>query len=404
MSNYRRTRTLVTGSLLVVACRNDDVPEHEPTLATVTSDDDGGAEGDGGDDDADETADDGEPPQCWPEHSPADPSLYQCVGFGMGDLQWEEYVVSWKDASLADPVTIEFPPPQHDDPNVQACCEADANTPGVAVGCIEDCARAACNLALERLQAKLAAPPNLCVGTCLDRFEDTLTTWISFLEANYDECLRVARGEAASLQLPDPASASDPIPTGAGRQGELTLACTIDATQPPYDTEQVCETSPNGAMMAAWEAWSCPWLSGEVEIDGPLGSEWAPLTGRVTFRRGTCASDPCWLAIDGLELEATIPTDHAAEHVTASLAYQGFGRHDAATGDGTIARGMLGLDVVMGASSSTPLAFTIANSDATLLELGAGTFAIVDAWFAWDDGSSATIRADATGCSCTSCT
>lgn len=305
--NPEHTSTLAIGVILAAACQNNDVPEHEPTLVTVTSGDDDGAdtgpEGNGG---ADETTA-GPTPQCWPDHSPADPSLYQCVGVGMGDLQWEEYALSWKAASLADPVVIVFPPQQREDPNVQACCEADAEAPAVIIGCVEDCARAACNLALERLQGKLADPPGLCGGACLDRFEDTITTWISFIEANYDECLRVARGGGQLAEAARSRERERPRSHRCGPPGELTLACTMDATQLPWETEHTCETGPNGATMAAWERWSCSSLQGAVELDGPL-------------------------------------------------------------------------------------------------EIGAGTFEIVDAYVAWSDGSSMMISTDAASCVCTSCT
>lgn len=413
--NLEERTTYAIGVILAAACHSNDVPEHEPTLVTVTSGDDDGADANPeSNEGADETTA-GPTAQCWPNHSPDDPALYQCIGIGMGDLHWEEYALSWKAASLAEPVVIEFPPQQPDEPNVQACCESDAVTPAVTIGCIEDCARAACNVALERLAAKLAAPPDLCSGACLDRFADTLTTWISFIEANYDDCLQVARGEAGLLKLPDPASASDLVPTGAGRLAELTLACTMDAAQLPYETDATCETSPNEPSAVTWEDWSCPEILGEVEIGGTLGTEWAPVTGSATLRRGICSTaEPCWFAIERLELEATSPSrpEHGDVHTTASLAYQGFGRYDDATDVGTIATGMLGLDVTMtdGERPELPtrtaappaFSFAIANSDTALVDLGDGTLQIVDAWFAWDE-LEVTLTTDVARCSCTSC-
>lgn len=398
--------TLVAFGALGTACQNNDVPENEPTLVTATGDDDGSNTDGSADDGLDETADTGPPaPMCWPDHDPADAALFQCVGRGVGDLHWEQYALSWSAASLQDPVTIEFPPHERNAPNVQACCEADATTPALRVGCLEDCARAACNLAIERLRTKLSEPPALCGGDCLERFEQTLTTWIDALEANYDDCLQVARGEAEALNLPDPARASDPVPTGAGRTGVLTIDCAIDAQAMPHDTEQTCETGLNAPTGAVWEDWSCPSLEGGAEIDGPAGTQWVPLAGSVRFRRGLCAADPCWLSLEGLELEAASVSEgrYPSDATTASLAYQGFGRYDTTTGDGTIAAGMLGLEVTLEsppgakAASRESRSFMMGNSEPALVELDAGRFRIGEAWFGWGDRG-VTITVDAAQC------
>lgn len=396
--NVQRS-AVAAGCMLVVGCSNSDVPEHEPTLGSTA----GSGDGDGGDPDgagADETGTTGAEivPQCWPDHPPDDPALFQCVGVGAGMLEWEQYAGAWSPDNQ--PVMIEFPSEDANAPNVQACCEAASMPEEANVGCLGDCARAACNLAIDKLRAKLlAGPPAGCALECEHRFEDTLDTWASFIEANYDDCISAVLN-GWTLYLPPPGSANDKFPWGAGRAASLTATCSMDSVEDPYVTGQTCDTSLNPPIDAVWQDWACPVLDGDVELSGARGEDSAALGGMIAFRRGVCDSEPCWLELQRLELE-TVPSPREgvlAEPVHASLAYPTFGLTEGA--QGTFAVGMLGLDVTLGAEVSA--AFTMANSAPVRVDLADG-FAISEARFSWED-TDVTITATGAGCYCTSCT
>lgn len=385
---------LAAGWFLVGACASNDVPEHEPTLGTAGTGDAASVD-DGADGGVDDTATGGAPEeQCWPDHLPNVPALFQCVGAGAGVLEWEQYAGAWSAASQ--PVTIEFPSGDQGAPNVQACCEADAEPLDVNVGCLGDCARAACNLAVEKLRAKReGGPPAGCAGDCKLRFEETLDTWASFIEASYDQCLESVR-DARPFHLPDPPSVHDTWPWGAGRGATLTIECNVDSLADPYDTGQRCDTSLNPPIDAAWQEWVCPAIDGEVLVSASHGVESARLRGSVAFRRGLCESEPCWVEIEALALE-TIPSpergDILAGPVHASLAYPAFGL---TTGpEATLGVGMLGLHVTLGPG------VTMANSEPVRIDLRDG-FTIREAWFAWK-AEGVTLSLASASCSCTSC-
>lgn len=387
---------VAAGWMLVVGCSNSDVPEHEPTLGSTADQGDDGGEGTGGAGvNGDDTGPEGS--MCWPDRQLTDPTLFQCVGVGAGMLEWEQYAGAWSPDNQ--PVMIAFPSEDASAPNVQSCCEAVSTPEEANVGCLGDCARAACNLAIDKLRAKLlAGPPAGCAGNCEDRFEDTLDTWASFIEANYDDCISAVLS-GWTLHLPPPASASDKFPWGAGRSASLTATCSMDAVEDPYVTDQTCETSLNPPIDAVWQDWVCPVLDGDVELSGARGEDSAALGGMIAFRRGVCDSEPCWLEIERLEIE-TIPSPREgvlAEPVHASLAYPAFGLTEGA--QGTFAVGMLGLGVTLGAEVSA--AFTMANSAPTQIDFAEG-FAISTARFSWED-TDVTITATGAGCYCTSC-
>lgn len=393
--NVQRS-VVAAGWMLVVGCSNSDVPEHEPTLGTTADQGDDGGEGTGSAG-VDETGTGPEEPMCWPDRQLVDPALFQCVGGGAGMLEWEQYAGSWSPDNQ--PVMIAFPSEDTNAPNVQSCCEA-ASTPEEAnVGCYGDCARAACNLAIDKLRAKLhAGPPAGCALECEHRFEDTLDTWASFIEAHYDDCVSAVLNGWV-MYLPTPESAHDKYPWGAGRSASLTATCSMDAVEDPYATGQTCETSSNPPIDAIWQDWVCPVLDGEVMLSGARGSGSAALQGMIAFRRGVCDSEPCWLELERLEIE-TIPSPREgvlAEPVHASLAYPAFGLTEGA--QGTFAVGMLGLGVTLGADASA--AFTMANSAPVRIDLADG-LAIPAAKFSWEDAG-VTITATGAGCHCVSC-
>jgi len=393
MMNVQRS-AVAAGWMLVGACSNGDVPEHEPTLGSTAGqgDDGGGSTGGAG---VDETGGGG--PLCWPDYVPADPALFQCVGVGAGMLEWEQYAGAWSPDNQ--PVMIAFPSEDASAPNVQACCEAAAMPDEANVGCYGDCARAACNLAIDKLRDKLdAGPPAGCAGNCKQRFEETLETWASFIEANYDYCLQAVL-EGWVMYLPDPKSATDMFPWGAGRAASLTATCSMDVAEDPFATGQTCETSLNPPTDAAWQDWVCPTLDGEVVFAGARGHDSATLQGMVAFRRGICDSDPCWIELERLEIE-TNPAPREgmlAEPVHASLAYPAFGLTEGV--HGTLAVGMLGVGVTLGTDVSAT--FTMANSAPVRIELADG-LAIPEARFSWEDAG-VTITATGVGCHCVSC-
>jgi hypothetical protein len=408
-----RRSAVAAGCILVVACSNNDVPEHEPTFGTggAGDTDDGGDAADAGVDETGTTGDEVES-QCWPDREPADPALFQCFGVGAGVLEWEQYAGAWSAANQ--PVTIEFPSENPSKLNVQACCESSAMDDEVDVGCIQDCARAACNLAMDKLRGKLhAGPPAGCAGACAHRFEQTMNTWIAYLETNYDLCLMLGEDETTPpFNFPDPPAANDAFPWGAGRGAVLDIDCVMDEVEVPYDTEQTCETGLNEPSEAVWEDWVCPLVDGEVAVSGVDGGETASLRGNVAFRRGVCASGPCWIELGRLDLE-TLPSKRPGmlgDPLHASLAYPAFGPTAAA--EGTLAVGMLGLHVMVGADTRvtgsaarapiTSTVFTMANSSPVRLEVVGNEIDIAEAWFAWDEHD-VTIAIRGASCYCSSC-
>jgi MYXO-CTERM domain-containing protein len=295
---------------------------------------------------------------------------------------------TWSDADKQ--VELEFPPPDREqEENAQACCEANANVEDVQPGCLEDCARAACNFVLEDLKNKLASsPPFGCGQTCAENRAETLSTWIAFVEENYDQCLEVATTPGTFLQFPDPPS----VPAfGSGHDAKLTLDCTLNMQEDPFIDASSCEASFNEPPETAATQWSYG-LTGTVTYDGTEGTDSTPLTGTVVLRRGDCVSDPCWFSIESLELEADNFSSggYVGRDMQASLAWQGFGAYDSTTNTGEIGKLMFGLDVTLdGQTPSEPLrsyAFTMTNDTANaVFTLREGFFRIESAIFGWND-------------------
>lgn len=413
-----------------MACNNEDVPEWEPTASGDTNGGADGANGADGAPGADETADgsdDGVPVLCWPDHEPTDPTLFQCVGEGAGELR----SIQCKQLGGCEPaiagvcdfdnvedwmfdaptLALQFPPdaPQAE-PNAQACCESTANAYQTRDGCLSDCARAGCNRALAELQARLADhmanPPFGCgSGDCYDRVVTGLETWIAYLETHYDDCVhKTLRGELFSFPNPD-------VDAGAGAIacGVLDIDCTLDAETDPYDLEETCSTSENEPQAATGMMLECA-LDGKIELSGPRGSDFTTFHGTATVRRErSCTTDSCWFGIESLDLDASDLSSHGyiGLDMHASLAYEGFGLFAARTNDGTIAPRMLGLDVTLqGKTPSTSFqsyAFRMGNSDPAIFVTSPGQFQIVDAYFAWQDHE-LVITSALGDCTCTNCT
>lgn len=416
---------LVVGVVLTAACNNEDVPEWEPTATGGMADGDSGADG------ADETAeggDDGAPPvACWPQHEPTNPTLFQCVGEAVGQL---DFIQCGKllgcEAALAgvcnfgdvgdwtvqpnEPASPKpFPPePPETDPNARACCEANANSDQTREDCLSDCARAGCNEALSGLQAKLADhienPPFGCDEDCSKRVVTGLETWISYLETHYDNCVSAVISDGL-FYFPNPNVDAGP---GAIACGTLNIDCTLDAETDPQDLEETCSTSENEPQAVTGMMLQCD-LEGDVEISGPEGNDFTTLEGTAIIRReSSCTTAPCWFSIESLELDANAfsSTGYIGLDMHASLAYEGFGLFDDRTGDGTIAPRMFGLDVTL--QGKTPLttfqnyAFRMGNSDPAAFEISSTQFGIIDAYFAWEDHD-LVITTDVTSCSCINC-
>jgi len=173
--------------------------------------------------------------------------------------------------------------------------------------------------------------------------------------------------------------------------------------------EQTCEESHNEPMSAVAHLWVCNSLTGDIELDGPEGYAATTFEGSMTLWRGFCEEDPCWFRVESIELEAPTfgQSGYYGRDMNASLAYMGVGPY--VDGDeGSIARGMFGLDVeVYGKTPSTSwtqYAFPMANSDTAVFAVPAnGQIQIVDAYFAWDDHE-VTITSEVASCYCATCT
>lgn len=410
--------SLFIGLVLVVACNNESVTEGpEPTLGATESE-------------SDSETGPPEEPACWTPgaegYEPQDPTLFQCVGVGAGELEFfqcESLSCEPDDAAACDfgnpgewgvgsePAgPFPFPPePPETAPNAQACCESDATPEETMVGCEDDCARAACNEALAALeQAVLNVelnPPAFCGTECKERAKTSLQTWIDFLEAEFDSCVEAAlRGVPFFLPTPD----VDAGP-GALTCGKLELGCTLDPETDAFDLEEECSTSLNEPLTTSPLILECE-IDGEVEVDGPQGYASTPLEGTVTLRReNPCTSGSCWFSIDSLEAEADpfSGSGYIGLDMEASLAYRGFGLLDSSSDEGTIATGMFSLDVTMeGATPTTSLqvySFRMANSDSAVFEISTAGFEIIDAYFAWPEHD-VLITSDLGDCVCLNCT
>jgi hypothetical protein len=414
---------VIVAILTTEACNNEDVPEVEPTIGTGGNGDDD-ADGDG----ADETA---LPPvaACWPEHEPTNPTLFQCVGEAVGQLDFiqcgqllgcETSIAGICDFNDVDDWTVEpdgpadpipFPPePPATDPNAQACCESNANAAQTREGCLSDCARAGCNKAIADLETALANhianPPIGCGGTtdCFERVVTGLETWIAFLDTHYEDCVASVLIDVP-FNFPNPDVDAGP---GAIACGMLEIDCTLDEEADPYDLEQTCSTSENEPQTATGMMLECK-LDGAVEISGPQGNDFTTLEGTaIVHRESSCTTESCWFHITSLELDADDFSSggYIGLDMHATLAYEGFGMFDESTGDGTIAPRMLGLDVTMqGKEPSTSFvsyAFRMANSDPVFLETTSSQLEIVDAYFAWKDHD-LVITTDLASCTCLNC-
>jgi hypothetical protein len=400
---------------LTVACNNEDLPEDEPSVAAES-----------------ET---GVIPGCWEPATgdtggfdPANPTLFQCVGVGNGQVQYlvcEEAlgcdVSDVVDCNFSNPGDwthetkqagpFEFPPTSGG-PNSQACCDENSQPPQLEKGCRQDCRRAACNEAIATLQAALDDhindPPDNCkpewpFAECYHRVKQGLEFWIKDLQENFDQCLKKTElGQV--IVLPN----NPDVDAGAGALacGRLELSCAF--TDDAYDLEQACTTSLNEPQAASALILECD-IDGDIEVDGPEGNAFTTFEGTVILRKeNSCTDDSCWFSIDSLEIDADAFADsgYIGRDMHASLAYPGVGTFDSNTDEGVIAWSMLGLEVTMEGltptSSLQSYGFKIGNSDAAIFELAGQQFEIVDAYFAWEDHD-LFITSDVASCTCVNC-
>lgn len=299
------------------------------------------------------------------------------------------------------------PEPPETEPNAQACCENTATAEQTKDGCEADVARGACNRAIALMQAKIDEvknnPPVGCDSNCVERATKGLETWISDLEANFDDCVDKAL-DGQPIHLPNPDTESG---TGALACGTLTIDFSL--TEDAVDLEESCSTSFNPSSQQDGMMLQCS-LDGDITLDGPQGTAVSTFTGTAVVRyESACSTSPCWFSIESLELDAArfSQSGYVGHDVHASLAYVGFGIFDDSTGDGTIAQRMFGLDVAMvgDTPSSSPgnYAFSMGNSDAAAFEISSSQFQIVDAYFAWQDYD-LVLTSDPATCTCLNCT
>ncbi|MFV8750322.1 hypothetical protein ACNOYE_07210 [Nannocystaceae bacterium ST9] len=411
---------------LLTACNNEDLPDGwEPTVGDTVGDEIG-------DESGDESDTGPEPVSCWePDgYQPEDPNLFQCVGEGEGVFQYIkcgqllgctaeiagecnfQALDNWESAPIGVGPFMFPPEPPETEPDARACCETNSSTQQVVDGCEADCARGACNIALaelnDALDSHINSPPGGCGENtaCFDRVVEGLTTWINYLESNYDDCVDSVR-KGVSFIFPNPDVDSGP---GALACASLEASCTIDENEGPFDLEQACVTSENEPQEAgSFFILECD-LEGEAEVSGIAGNDFTELEGSVVLRRENgCTTPSCWFSIDSLEfIGAPFSSGgYASDDMRASLAFDGFGLVDASTDEGSIAQRMFALDVVMDGDlpmeSEQSYGFRMGNSDSAIFEVSTSQFQIVDAYFEWDDHA-VVITTDLANCTCLNCT
>ncbi|PRQ02915.1 hypothetical protein ENSA5_18530 [Enhygromyxa salina] len=245
----------------------------------------------------------------------------------------------------------------------------------------------------------------MCGAGCIGRTQDSLQTWIDYLEVNFDTCVEASlSGQPFVLPTPPMVEAQ----SGALTCGRLTLDCTLDEETDPYDLEQTCSTSLNEPLVPSPLILGCD-IDGDIEIDGLAGNDFTTFEGTVVLsRQSPCTSGSCWFSIDSLEIEADSFSDsgYVGRGMEASLAHHGFGQLDSSTDEGEIAVAMFGLDVTLDGETPTQssqiYSFEMGNSDSAIFEVSSSQFEIVDAYFEWDDYD-LTITSDLATCTCLNC-
>jgi len=379
------------GSVLATAaaCNNSQVPDTQATFGTGGSSSDGSSPDESGAGTESDTMPD---PQCWPEEELINPVLWQCEGVGEGVftfLACDSLQGCSSPSEETVELSIDFPTEDPDAPNVRACCIENALPNALASACIDDCARAACSLALENLEDQLAAgAPTGCVLGCETRFTSSLTAWIDFLRANFDDCLTAAVEPDLTLIFPN---ADVEQALGAAFDAVLDIDCTNTVVL--ASTQEACE-EPENPLPVPPEAqeWGCS-VFGFAQAGSGSQTDSTPIHGSVRYQRGECVGDPCWFQVDEFDLYADDFSSglYGMDAAVAHLAYPAFGSYkEGDDSEGSVGPRMLGLNVSLKATTSggppVPYAFSLKNSSSVDLTIKEGSFKMEGADFAWPTG------------------
>lgn len=384
----------LTSVVLFPACQNDD-PEQVGTFGTGGG---GDSATSGGGDGADET---GDPvPVCVPGNL-TNPELFQCDGTGSGMMTWQQCdapppVGKGCPASGDFSLEIPFPDPESET-NAAVCCEADAEDDPLNDACSADCARAACNEVIARLEDKLADNPCPGLQNCSDAYVETITTWLQYVQEHYDDCL-TAVDTGQTFNFPE-APNLDQNQLGYAWNAQLNLSCALDSVA--VSTQETCTDNENEEQGVDGVDYTCP-ITGTAKISGPEGTTTTPIDGVIDYTRGSCSSSPCYFEITRADLQAddVASGGYRASNMSASLAWNGFGLQESDAG--TIGELMLGLDVSMiGETPSTSRQqydFTMVNTDPASIDVRAGYLKLNGIEFSWSTGQTVVLNTNLAAC------
>ncbi len=272
-------------SILVpnIACTQEQ-PQQDPCEVNpnlITCQETGEDETSGGD-----TGFGSEPGSCVPLKPGAVGESYECHGNGNGWLDLDIHPVGAQDPRCLNwgdkgppkhptskdcvPVDITALPNGISAPG--ACCSDEADPEDITQQCTEDCARAACKLAITKLRdAALSLStkgPEGIVRLDLFYFANLLESPAMFNICT-DEVAQ-ANGELASVELG--AGASSALDFGHVKSATLNLQCALNGQAPYVLVGDVCDTTPNMPSPKA-EPPNMGGLAavGAVSITGPMG-------------------------------------------------------------------------------------------------------------------------------------
>jgi hypothetical protein len=332
-----------TASILVALAAFGCGSTDDPGFTSVTTTGETGDSGDAGDTE--------DPPERYcadPEFGdkiPEDPTISECAGQGGGALVFDVFsginngVIP--DKSKASP-TVLFP----DDTAVAACCGAAAEPDEITAACASDCARAACNTAIEALEDAVANPSSLegngCSKKCALNVASSLAGWVlPQLKSSdgYDSCLTMANlnvdpnadytaAEFVDTQLTFQRPSDACKDLGCLSNVRLRIFCAVDSVTA---TDQMCTMAANDEHPDIPESERLIVSSSPTDItstsNGRVEAHRAMSHGGV-LRQDVCDDPACPLVLETFSLS----TDEIVEFgplrawdLTAALAYAAIG-------------------------------------------------------------------------------
>jgi hypothetical protein len=216
---------------------------------------------------------------------------YECQGTGNGWLTLTVYpvgkqppeCVNWGEngkpgnPTTADCVPLDFVALPNDIPSPSACCTETVDSKLVVEQCIDDCAYAACKLAIAKMrEAALSLPekgPKGVVRDDLFYLADLLDS-PTHLETCANHVIK-AQGELATIALG--AGSSDQAEFGHVQDATLNLRCALDPLEPFAISDEPCEVPPNSPIPEHESPNGGVIAFGTVIIHGPNGQSHSAL-------------------------------------------------------------------------------------------------------------------------------